>query len=151
MKKYLENAKWIWSNQNPKEDEYSEFLDQFVYESGKVTLQISADSNYAAYINGQLAAWGQYADFPYDKVYDEVDVTDFCQKGDNRIAIIVWYYGLSSIFTYYPGKAGLLYALVCDDTVLCESGESTLSRKSVAYMNHRMHMITPQIGYGYGT
>ena len=150
MKKYLENATWIWSNPNPKEDEYSEFVDQFIYESGNVVLQISADSNYAAYINGKLAAWGQYADFPYDKVYDQVDVTAFCQKGDNRIAIIVWYYGLSSIFTYYPGKAGLLYSLVCDDTVLCESSERTLSRKSVAYMNHRKHMITPQIGYGYG-
>ena len=100
MKKYLENATWIWSNRNPKEDEYGEFVDQFIYDSGNVVLQISADSNYATYINGQLAAWGQYADFPYDKVYDEVDVTAFCQKGDNRIAIIVWYYGLSSIFTY---------------------------------------------------
>lgn len=42
-----------------------------------MVLQISADSNYAAYINGRLAAWGQYADYPYDKIYDEVDVTEF--------------------------------------------------------------------------
>ena len=55
---------WIWNSTNPKEDEYSEFVDHFVYQSGKATLQISADSNYAAYINGSLAAWGQYADFP---------------------------------------------------------------------------------------
>lgn len=150
MKKYIKDATWIWSNRNPKEDEYSEFVDQFVYESGKVTLQISADSNYATYINGQLAAWGQYADFPYDKVYDEVDVTTFCRKGNNRIAIIVWYYGISSIFTYYPGKAGLLYSLICETKVLCESNESTLSRKSIAYMNHRKQKTTPQIGYGYG-
>lgn len=149
MREYLQDATWIWSNPNPKEDEYSEFVDQFIYESGNVVLQISADSNYAAYINGKLAAWGQYADFPYDKVYDEVDVTAFCKKGDNRIAIIVWYYGTKDSFTYYPGNAGLLYALVCDGEVVCKSDVCTLARKSPTYQNHRQKYITVMIGYGY--
>ena len=76
MRKYLSDANWIWCNDAPEKDEYGEFVDSFTYESGKVVLQISADSNYAAYINGRLAAWGQYADYPYDKIYDEVDVTE---------------------------------------------------------------------------
>lgn len=150
MKKTLETAKWIWCNSNPGQDEYGEFADQFTYENGKVLLRISADSNYAAYINGTLAAWGQYADYPYDKVYDEVDVTAFCRKGDNRIAIIVWYYGIDTTQVYYPGNAGLLYELVCNEKVLCESNEHTLSRMSPTYLNHKMHIITPQIGLGYG-
>ncbi len=141
---------WIWSNSNPKEDEYGEFVDFFTYESGTVTLRISADSNYAAYINGELAAWGQYADFPYDKVYDVVDITPFCQVGMNRIAIIVWYYGISSFSTYYLGNAGLMYHVLCNDDILCKSDEQTLSRKSPSYMNHKMHILTPQIGLGYG-
>lgn len=149
MKFFRENAKWIWSNPDPKEDEYSEFVDSFHFDSGNVTIQISADSNYAAYINGKLAVWGQYADFPYDKVYDEIDITKYCKQGKNHIAIIVWYYGISNIFTYYRGNAGLLYCVICNDIVLCQSNELTLSRKSRSYINHKMHMLTPQIGLGY--
>ena len=150
MTNQLKNADWIWCNTNSKEDEYGEFVDFFTYTSGKVILQISSDSNYAAYVNGELAAWGQYADFPYDKVYDEVDVTSYCVKGENRIAILVWYYGIETIFVYYPGKAGLLFALTCNNKLLCKSSIHTLSRQSRTYMNHRMHIITPQLGLGYG-
>lgn len=146
----FKTASWIWSNPNPQQDEYGEFVDHFVYEEGSVTLRISADSNYATYINGQLASWGQYADYPYDKVYDEVDVTTFCQQGENRIATIVWYCGLDNIFTYYPGNAGLIYEITCDNKVLCESNETTLSRMSKSYMNHRQQLITLQLGFGYG-
>ena len=145
----FKTASWIWSNPNPQQDEYGEFVDHFIYEEGNVILRISADSNYAAYINGTLAAWGQYADFPYDKVYDEVDVTDFCQKGENRIAIIVYYSGLDSIFTYYPGNAGLLYELTCNNEILCKSNETTLARMSKAYQNHREHPLTLQLGFSY--
>lgn len=150
MLENIKNAQWIWCNNNPKQDEYGEFADSFSYKSGKVILQISADSNYAAYINEKLAAWGQYADFPHDKVYDEIDVTSFCHRGSNRIAILVWYYGLESSSVYYPGKAGLLYSLVCDDKVLCKSSASTLSRMSLAYQNHRCKTLSGQLGYGYG-
>lgn len=146
----FKTASWIWSNSTPQQDEYGEFVDHFIYEEGNVILRISADSNYATCINGKLAAWGQYADFPYDKVYDEVDITTFCQKGENRIATIVYYSGLDNIFTYYPGKAGVLYEVSCEDAILCESNEATLSRMSKAYMNHRKQLITLQLGFGYG-
>ena len=149
MSERLKQASWIWSNARPKADEYGEFVDDFTYVSGKVLLEISADSNYAAYINGELAAWGQYADFPYDKVYDKIDVTSFCKEGKNRLAILVWYYGLDTAFVYYPGKAGLLYTVVCEENVLCISDVSTMSRKSNGYQNHSEKLITLQIGYGY--
>lgn len=142
-------AKWIWCNAMPQADEYGEFVDGFLYKKGKVVLRISADSNYAAYINGELAAFGQYADYPYDKVYDEVDVSNFCRKGENRIAILVWYYGIDTSFTYYPGNAGLLYELHCDNCLLCESNHKTLARMSRAYRNHRKKEITWQMGLGY--
>ena len=96
MKNTFKKAIWIWCNDDPQEDEYGEFIDNFSYQTGKAVLRISADSNYAVYINGHLAACGQYADFPYDKVYDEVDVTEFCQEGENRLGVLVWYYGLAT-------------------------------------------------------
>lgn len=149
MDQTFKNANWIWCNSKAESDEYGEFVDIFSYEEGNVVLRISADSNYATYINGELAAWGQYADFPHDKVYDEVDVTAFCKKGENCMATIVWYYGVETQ-TYYLGNAGVLYEVDCDNQILCQSDETTLARMSKAYMNHRGKLITVQLGLGYG-
>ena len=150
MARILEGAEWIWCNDSPQADEYGEFADCFPYEAGRAVLRISADSNYAAYVNGELAAWGQYADFPWDKVYDEVDVSGFCRKGENRLAIVVWYYGISTSSTYCRGNAGLLYELAGEKGVLCRSGQETLSRMSRAYLSHRVRIIAGQLGLGSG-
>ena len=150
MERIFDGAEWIWCNDSPQADEYGEYVDCFPYEAGRAVLRISADSNYAAYVNGELAAWGQYPDFPYDKVYDEVDISDVCRKGENRLAIVVWYYGISTSSTYYRGNAGLLYELAGEEGILCRSGGETLSRMSRAYLSHRMHVITGQLGLGYG-
>ena len=143
-------SSWIWSNQFPKSDEYAEFYDSFHYtgEQG-VTAYISADSNYAVYVNGRLAAFGQYADYPYDKVYDEVDLTDYCKRGANHLAIVVWYYGLSSSFTYYPGNAALRFAVWEGETCVCISSQKTLSRLSAAYRQHQNKIITRQMGLAF--
>ena len=61
----FEKAKWIWRKEEAKADEHVDFLDSFNADnSGKYTLTVSADSNYALYINGNLAAFGKYADYP---------------------------------------------------------------------------------------
>ena len=147
MDNLFQNAKWIWCNSNPQKNEYGEFVDHFSYESGNVILRISADSNYATYINGELAAWGQYADFPYDKIYDEVDITKYCRQGENRIATLVWYHGLETTQTYYPGNAAVLYEAECNNAIICESNENTLSRMSKGYVHHGTQTLTPQLGY----
>lgn len=130
------NANWIWCGDAPQADEYAEFVDEFTYSGGRVMLKISADSQYAAYLNGALAAFGQYADFPYDKIFDCVDVTQFCKAGKNRLAVVVWYTGIGTTSTYYPGNAALAYELSADGEVLSESGASTLARLSPAYFQH---------------
>lgn len=145
----FEKAKWIWSNQHAETDEYAEFVDSFYYEGGRAKLYISADSNYAVYLNGKLSAWGQYADFPYDKVYDEIDITEYCKMGTNRMAILVWYYGIDTTQCYYPGNAALIYEVSCAENVLCLSNEKILSRKSHAYISHKNKLITGQLGLSY--
>ena len=98
-----------------------------------MTIRISADSNYAIYLNGNFAASEQYPDFPHYKVYDEIDITKFCKKGKNRIAIVVWYYGNELQMTYYPGKAALRFELTCDGNLISFSNSETLSRKSLCF------------------
>ena len=69
---FINRAKWIWSNGDPQSDEYSEFICD-ISGIGNTTLFICADSNYTVTVNGKTAAFGQYADYPYDKVYDKID------------------------------------------------------------------------------
>ena len=138
---------WIWCNREAAADEYGEFYSKFEYRGeDRVRAVISADSNYAIYINGKLATEGQYADYPYDKVYDEVDLTDFCRRGENHLAIVAWYYGLPSCSTYYLGQAALRFAVWDGDTCVCISGSATQSRLSRAYRQHVGQIITGQLG-----
>ena len=148
MKKIpFDYSTWIWCAKHPSADEYGEFYDSFHYTGEQaVTAYISADSNYAVYVNGKLAASGQYADYPYDKVYDELDLTDYCKRGLNHLAIVVWYYGLPSLSTYYLGRAALRYAVWEDERLLAASSAKTRSRLSHAYRQHEKKIITSQLG-----
>ncbi len=142
-------GKWIWHSEKAQADEYAEFYSSFLYRGGSASLSISADSNYAVYINGVLAAFGQYADFPYDKVYDTVDVSAYCRAGENDLAIVVWYYGIDTTSVYYPGNAAVLFELVSDGKCVCASSERTLSRISPSYAHHRKKLLTGQMGLSF--
>lgn len=141
---------WIWENNNPRPDEYADFSDTFFLESlpQRIALRLSADSNYAVYLNGKLAAFGQYADFPHCKVADTHDLLPFCRVGENNLLITVWYYGAPSS-TYCPGRAGLYYQLLMEDRVAAASGIHTLCRKSPCYVPYQEKMITKELGFSF--
>ena len=140
-------SSWIWATPCPERDEYAEFREDFAFDGTARSLRISADSDYAVYVNGRYAASGQYADFEHWKVADEVDLAPFCQPGRNTLAIVVWYWGEGDLSTYRPGKAGVIYELCgAAGEVLLASGPSSRSRLSVAYKNHYRKMITMQLG-----
>jgi len=112
VKNIFEKADWIWCESEGQADEYGEFYSSFNCDGEEnVKLKISADSNYAVYINGKFAVFGQYADFPYDKIYDEVDITKFCKNGKNHVAVIVWYFGITTTSVYYKGEASLIFEI----------------------------------------
>ena len=144
----MRNSKWIWKKDFEGWDLYCDFYDRFVYDSGKVTLQISADSAYTVYINGEFAENGQYPDYPHYKVYDELDITKFCRQGVNHIAIVVWYFGRPSL-TYYPGNPALRYEIACDGALAACSDETTLCRQSREYQTGLCKLITGQLGYSF--
>ena len=80
-------SKWIWKGGFEGLDLYCDFYDSFRYSGGKVVIKISADSNYALHINGKFVNSGQYADYPQYKIFDELDVSEYCQMGVNSIAV----------------------------------------------------------------
>ena len=143
---HFEKSKWIWTTATPRADEYAEFVCECDFFGKGAELYISSDSNYTVYVNGSLAAFGQYADFPYMKVYDKIDLSAYMRQGRNVIAFRVWYYGIDSASTYYPGTAGLLYSLYFDGALAAYSSAKTPSRLSPTFIPYKCKNITSQLG-----
>ncbi len=144
----MKNSKWIWESEGSEPDSYVRFCDCFEFNGEKTEIKISVDSNYELRINGALAAFGQYADFPYDKVYDTVDITPFCTNGENNIEILVWYYGVPSQ-TYAVGRPCLRYEVSANGKTLCASDESTECSIAEDYVSGKCKKITGQLGLSY--
>ena len=144
--KAFAKAEWIWKAGVEKNDEYADFLAYFNSDkSKKQILKISADSNYTVYINGSLAGFGQYADYPNYKVYDEIDISGYTHDGKNRMMIVAWYYG-EDTQTYIHGDAGVIFEISQDNDILVYSEINSLSRASKDYISHRCEMISGQLG-----
>ncbi len=145
----FENAKWIWHCDDAKNDEYADFSAELICKKGcSYTLNIASDSNYALYINGELAEFGQYADYPHYKVADAIDITKHLSIGENKLLFTIWYYGADTQ-TYTHGEAGLIFEIFENDISVLWSSADTLSRPSVGYVNHECRLISGQLGYTY--
>ena len=72
--KTFEKSKWIWLASGECADQYAEFLDTVCHFGEKTVINISADSDYALFVNGCYAASGQYGDYEHYKIYDTVDI-----------------------------------------------------------------------------
>lgn len=145
----FEKSKCIWPTSEAKADEYAEFIEEIDFFGRRAELAISSDSNYTVYVNGTLAAFGQYADFPYKKVYDRIDLSRYMRQGKNVIAFRVWYYGIATSSTYYPGKAALIYSLFVDGALAAYSSERTPSRLSPTFVPYKCKQITSQLGFSF--
>ena len=142
------DSKWIWAAADVQNDQYAEFTDSFLWLDGSAELLISADSNYAVWVNGVYAASGQYPDYPHYKVYDELDITEFLTEGKNRICILAWYFGKSGM-RYNTPTPGIIFEALLDGEVVFSSGTDTLSRKSRTYRSGDIKKISPQLGYSF--
>ena len=143
----IKAAKWIWLAEGERKDQYADFISEFDY-SDRAEMTISCDSNYIVYINGVMAAFGQYPDYPDYKVCDVIDVSPFLHPGKNSLLVKVWYYG-ENFYTYKLGRAGVLFEIKSGDRVLCASGADTLSRQSADYVSGLCKLMTYQIGWSY--
>lgn len=141
-------SKWIWGAQPAQSDEYFDFLVAFDAAPGaEYSLRISCDSDYALWLNGELAAFGQYADYMDYKIYDKIALTGL-KSGKNELLITVWYYGVDSQ-TYVKKPAGLRYELLQSGEIVQASSAATLCRRNANYIAHRARQITRQMGLGF--
>ena len=147
------NGEWIWISQkyDYTADVYAGFKSSFSIKNNakgeKVSLKVSCDSHFAAFVNGRLAGFSGCADYPHYKLYDEIDITDIC-KENNEIDFIVWYFGADSQ-TYIISDPGLWYEITNDGTVISASGSDTLGRLEDNYKHGHCKVITGQLGFSF--
>ncbi len=143
-------GKPIWWTDVISSDEYMQVHGYFpaAPASGQVMLRICADSDYTVYINGQLAAFGQFQSYPDRRIFDDIDVTRFLRDGENDLQILVWHYGIHSATTI-KGVPFLVFEFTQNGAALCASGEDTQVRLAPGYVSHLNRLITQQLGLGY--
>ena len=145
--KAFEKSEWIWIASGEGADQYAEFVDT-VYHLGKKTMvNISADSDYALFVNGKYAASGQYGDYEHYKIYDTVDITHLLTVGENEIKVTAYHCGVDTTSRYRPYAAGLIYEVTEDGEIKAKSDRDTLSRLSPTYLSGRMLSVSTQLGF----
>lgn len=143
----FEKSVWIWQNSNPKPNEYTEYKVEINKKPGKkYVMNISADSNYAVTLNGNIVFFGQYSDYPEKKAYDSVDITENLSAGINELIINVYFHGIE-LAVYPLGNAGVIYEVCEDGEVIAFSGEETPSRLSNSYESHRTEELSCFLGF----
>ncbi|MBQ8339155.1 MAG: hypothetical protein IJY16_01770 [Clostridia bacterium] len=140
------NAAWVWHTAAPAGlNAYCEFTQNFTCDGSHAVCRISADSDYVLYLNGQFVSANQYGDFEYYKSYDELDLTPYLKKGENRLAVLVWHYG-EHLQRYYLAPAGLIFEVEAEGKLLAASGKCTLARESRTFAKGEIRKISPQLG-----
>ena len=145
---FFEKAKMIWI-EHAGSDEYAEFLEEIEYGGGQCELKASVDGDFAVYVNGELAGFGQYPDFPWYKSVERIELSEKLRAGKNEVRILAWYCGLETTSTYYPADAGIIYEISCGGKVLAASSCKSRSRLAAGYRSYGRKIITGQLGLSF--
>jgi len=153
MTEYLRDARWIWQKDALSANAHAEFFTRFFSSSGKqYYFYVSADSNYALYINDRFIESGQYPDFHSYKVYDRINITPYVASGDNNVHIVGYCQNQPSS-TYRPGKAGIIFSITeeegGEERVIVNSDENIFAIKSVNYLSEGVELITNQLSFSF--
>lgn len=110
-----------------KENQWICFRKEIQLDSKKkhVPMIIAVDSKYWLWINGKLVIFEgglKRGPNPFDTYYDEVDIADYLRKGNNTIAILLWYWGKDGFCHKDSGKSGLLARIQIGDKAIVTDG-----------------------------
>ncbi len=147
----FEHASWLWdASLNDAVNTYVDFFETFTVgkKAAAYKMYISADSNYAVYVNGTLAEFGQYADYESYKVYDTLDLTAFINEGENEIRVTVYTRG-RNFSTYRIGQPGVIYELYADEDLFIISSTETKTAQNPCYRAGAMEVVSGQLGFTY--
>ena len=130
-------ANFIWQPENGPENTWMCFRKtvHLQTKAASAVAVISADSKYFLWINGERAVYeggAKRGPAPGESYYDEVDIAKYLRAGENIIAVLVWYWGISCCSHIDNGKGGLLFQADIDGLTI-ESDETWKAKTQPAY------------------
>lgn len=145
----FENAKWIWPTSKYDEHEFAEFYTPLYCEKiENIKLRISSKTNYAVFCNGQEVGYGQYPDYPDEKVYDEWTLDAFLKEGENSIAIQAISFNKDYSSGIADGK-GVIFFIESNGELLLASNKLVKGRISKTYQSGAFREFSPQLSYAF--
>ncbi|SFL26572.1 Alpha-L-rhamnosidase N-terminal domain-containing protein [Paenibacillus sp. 1_12] len=97
-------------------------------------LELTADDYYKVYINGQFVGQGPAQGNYFHYYYNRFDITPYLQKGNNVIAVHVYYQGLICR-SYNSGdyRQGLIAEVSVDGRLVAKTDETWMVTRNKAY------------------
>ncbi len=121
------SARWIWDSADSRREwnHWCAFRRDFEVNlvPDDAALLISADAEYAVWVNGEWVGQGPSRGFPDNYKYDRYIVHQFLRTGANSIAILAKANGIST-FRYVLGDAGVIAEIVGGGTVVISTDET---------------------------
>ena len=153
MTDIFEGAQWIWQKDSFEVNAHIDLSAKFFTYSGKeYYFCVSADSNYALYINDRFIESGQFPDYHEYKVYDKINITPYVASGENQLHLVGYCQNEDSS-TYRKGKPGIIFSVIeCtedSEKIILVSNENILARKSVNYLSAGVEKVTGQLSYSF--
>lgn len=147
---FSKKSQWIWLEQVPEVNCYLEFMQEFVWEpeKGAIKLLISADGQYALYLNGIYLPSTQYTDYPQWKSVQTVEFPVENLQEKNILLMQVRHLGVDTS-TCRKEIPGLRYELWQGEELLAFSGEKTDVRPMTCYQSGPVPYISGQLGMGF--
>ncbi|WP_350285801.1 alpha-L-rhamnosidase C-terminal domain-containing protein [uncultured Croceitalea sp.] len=133
-------AHWITSEKSLSEkNTWTAFRKQFVVDhiETPITLRIAVDSKYWLYLNGEMILFEgglKRGPTPDDTYYDEVDLSGKLQKGNNTLALLVWYFGKEGMTHKSSGQAGMIAELYQNNQLLVQTDATWKAIPHPAYI-----------------
>lgn len=131
------DAKWITANAKNVNDTSTWIAFQkdivLTKKPGRMVARIACDSKYWLWINGKLVIFEgelKRGPKPSASYYDEVDLSPSLNKGNNRVSVLVLYFGKSGFSHASSGKSGLI---IDADNKAFDTNSSWVARIHPAY------------------
>ncbi len=138
-------AKWIWDKENLEEKNvWMSFNKNVTLKSKpeKLIANISADSKYWLYINGETVVYeGSVKRGPAKNsgYYDSVDIAPYLKEGENSICALVWFWDNETSYSYSgSGQGGFLFEAKNSDITII-SDKSWKVKRNPAYVDSPLY------------
>ena len=145
---FVPASSWIWMNGAPDANCYLQFMTGFVPAGEQpLELSLSAEGQYAVFVDGRYLPSTQYPDYPQRKSVQRIPFT-VPESGPHTLEIQVWYSGADTSVSRRE-LPGLRFELRQGADILAASGAHTDVRPLTGYRSGLIANITGQLGVGF--